>query len=136
MVVPAGRAGVRLPTILAEADGRLVGFVHVVLDADERWGSLVDNLHVAHAWQRHGTRLRTAGEGTAGVAGGGRSYLWVLEQNVRAQAFYQAQGGSCVERAAVKPPGGIDGRLCGQPFGLRYFWPVQGANSEPSVPRT
>src|SRR5262245_23185270 len=40
-------------TVLAEADGGLLGFVHVVFDDDPRWGSLVDNLHVVHD-RRHG----------------------------------------------------------------------------------
>jgi ribosomal protein S18 acetylase RimI-like enzyme len=126
-------------TILAEADGRLVGFVHVVLDADQQWGSLVDNLHVAHQWQRRGLGSVLLANARQVIARGGSTYLWVLEQNLRAQAFYQAQGGSCVERAAVNPPGGIAGRLSGSPFGLRYVWPDaagQGANSAPSVPRT
>ncbi len=50
-------------------------------------------------------------------------YLWVLEQNSDARAFYEARGGKCVERALVPPPGGIAGRLNGAPFGLRYAWP-------------
>src|SRR5688572_10131399 len=34
-------------TVLAEDADGLAGFVHVVLDEDAAWGSLVDNLHVA-----------------------------------------------------------------------------------------
>ncbi len=49
-------------------------------------------------------------------------YLWVLEQNADARAFYEARGGKCVERALVPPPGGIASRLIGTPFGLRYAW--------------
>src|SRR3984893_13290736 len=41
-------------TVLAEHDGRLVGFIHVVFDDDLRWGSLVDNLHVVYAQRRTG----------------------------------------------------------------------------------
>ncbi len=45
-------------------------------------------------------------------------YLWVLEQNTAAQAFYRAQGGSCVERELAGPfPGG------GYAFSFRYAWP-------------
>ena len=44
-------------------------------------------------------------------------YLLVLEQNVAAQAFYQAQGGSCVERELAGPfPGG------GYAYSFRYAW--------------
>ena len=49
-------------------------------------------------------------------------YLWVLEQNLDAQAFYQALGGECVERQEVPPPGGIASRLMGSPHRLRYAW--------------
>ncbi len=31
-------------TVAAEDDTRLVGFVHVVFDDEDRWGSLIDNL--------------------------------------------------------------------------------------------
>src|SRR4029078_10151733 len=41
-------------TVLAEAAGELVGFVHVIFDADPEWGSLIDNLHVRHDLQRTG----------------------------------------------------------------------------------
>ena len=45
-------------------------------------------------------------------------YLWVLEQNTAAQGFYQARGGTAVERTVRGPfPGG------GTAVGLRYAWP-------------
>src|SRR5579859_8149066 len=52
-------------TLLAEDDGAFVGFVHVVFDADARWGSLVDNLHVVWARKRGGigTQLLAAAAG-------------------------------------------------------------------------
>jgi hypothetical protein len=46
-------------------------------------------------------------------------YLWVLELNVDARAFYEARRGTCVERVPVPPPGGVTSRLEGSPFGLR-----------------
>jgi hypothetical protein len=50
------------------------------------------------------------------VSGG--LYLWVLEQNTDAQAFYRARGGTPVERAWRGPfPGG------GHAFSFRYAWP-------------
>ena len=48
-------------TVVAEDGSALVGFGHVVFDDDERWGSLLDNLHVVHE-RRHagiGTALMT-----------------------------------------------------------------------------
>jgi ribosomal protein S18 acetylase RimI-like enzyme len=113
-------------TILAEADGEIAGFVHLVLDDDERWGSLVDNLHVSHARQRHGlgsALMARAAQAVVDRCTTGSMYLWVLEQNTAAQAFYAAHGGRSAERALVESPGGVPGRLNGCPAMLRYVWP-------------
>jgi GNAT superfamily N-acetyltransferase len=111
-------------TLLAEADGAFVGFVRVVLGEDPRWGSLVDNLHVVWAHKRNGvgSRLMSAA-GAAVLEFGGGLYLWVLEQNTAAQAFYGARGGRCVESRPVPPPGGRPERLNGSPVSLRFAWP-------------
>lgn len=52
-------------------------------------------------------------------------YLWVQELNVAAQAFYDARGGKCMDRAPIGPPGGVEGRLNGSPVKLRYAWSVE-----------
>jgi GNAT superfamily N-acetyltransferase len=111
-------------TLLAEADGEFLGFVHVVFDEDPRWGSLVDNLHVVWARKRSGvgSRLMSAAA-TVVLEHGGGLYLWVLEQNAAAQAFYGALGGRCVESRLVPPPGGREDRLSGSPVCLRFAWP-------------
>ncbi|HEY3095380.1 MAG TPA: hypothetical protein VGK05_00940 [Acidimicrobiia bacterium] len=57
-------------------------------------------------------RTRTSSS-TAPSAG---LYLWVLEQNTAAQAFYEARGGRCVGRGVAQPPGG------GAAAVLRYAW--------------
>jgi ribosomal protein S18 acetylase RimI-like enzyme len=112
-------------TILAEDEGALVGFVHVVFEDDPTWGALIDNLHVTHARKRMGIGRRLmAGAGEAMLERGpGGLYLWVLEQNTIAQAFYEALGGQRVERAIVEAPGGDTTRLNGAPAKLRYVWP-------------
>jgi GNAT superfamily N-acetyltransferase len=82
-------------TVLAEDGAGPVGFAHVVFDHDERWGSLVDNLHVAHDRRRTGigTALLTrAAEAVIELATASSVYLWVLEQNADAQRFYGALG--------------------------------------------
>jgi ribosomal protein S18 acetylase RimI-like enzyme len=112
-------------TILAEADGVLVGIAHTKLGEDPSWGSLIDNLHVAHGLQRSGigTRLMAlAARAVLDWSPASGLYLWVLEQNVAAQSFYEARGGACVERAADPPPGGNPANLNGQPMMLRYAW--------------
>ena len=114
-------------TIIAE-DGpeSLVGFVHVVFEDHPRWGALIDNIHVAGERQRGGvgTKLMaTAAEAVIERRARGGLYLWVLEQNVAAQSFYEARGGRLTERAPVDAPGGVPGRLDGSPLKLRYVWP-------------
>jgi ribosomal protein S18 acetylase RimI-like enzyme len=116
-------------TIVAESDGVVVGFCHAVFDHDPRWGTLVDNLHVTYRLKAGsiGTRLLAR---TAEVVVGRRPrtglYLWVLEQNTAAQAFYEARGGVRVEHGWAGTPGG-DPRLNGNPGRFRYAW------SDPSV---
>jgi ribosomal protein S18 acetylase RimI-like enzyme len=120
-----GRRDPRSCTILAEDESGLVGFAHTVFDEDPVWGAQLDNIHVAHRHQRRGVGsgllVRTA-KAVAGRPQRTGLYLWVLEHNVDAQAFYEAHGARRVERAQVTPPGGVPGRLNGSPFKLRYAW--------------
>lgn len=110
-------------TVLAEDDTGLVAFAHTVFGADQRWGALLDNLHVSHRHKRLrvGSRLLRL-TARAVLERGTGLYLWVLEQNLDAQAFYTARGGALVERAPTDPPGGIPGRLNGSPIKLRCAW--------------
>ncbi|QNE17598.1 GNAT family N-acetyltransferase [Kribbella qitaiheensis] len=113
-------------TVLAEEGGELLGFVHVDFDRDPGWGSLVDNLHVHHGRQGGGIGrelMVRAARAVVDEAGSDAMYLWVLEQNVAAQGFYQAIGGVNVEKAAVPPPSGDPTRLNGTPSCLRMVWP-------------
>jgi ribosomal protein S18 acetylase RimI-like enzyme len=121
LAAPAGST-----TVVAEDGAGLVGFVHVILDNDERWGSLIDNLHVAHERRRTGigsALLTRAAAAVARQATARSMYLWVLERNTAAQQFYRAIGGTRVERTAVSPPGGVPDRLHGSPHKLRFTWP-------------
>jgi len=112
-------------TIVAESAGVVVGFAHTVHDDDPTWGALVDNLHVAHAQKRRGVGGRLMAETARAVLERTASaglYLWVLEQNKTAQAFYAALGATCVGREVALPPGGDPSRLSGAPVKLRYAW--------------
>ena len=114
-------------TVLAEQDGRLVGFVHVVLDADPVWGSLVDNLHVVHDRKRGGIGTRLLTHAAAAVieqSSTDAMFLWVLTQNTAAQRFYEASGAICVQTSTAAPPGGDPTRLNGTPGKLRMAWPT------------
>jgi ribosomal protein S18 acetylase RimI-like enzyme len=107
-------------TIIAERDGAMVGFAHTFLEYDPQWGALLDNLHVRHDVKRLGIGARLMAETARAVIDRTPSsglYLWVLEGNKAAQAFYDAQGGKCVGREESEPPGG---RMV---VGLRYVWP-------------
>jgi ribosomal protein S18 acetylase RimI-like enzyme len=107
-------------TIVAEQEGAVVGFVHVVLDADPTWGALLDNLHVSHELKRSGIGAQLMAAGATAVlerAPSPRLYLWVLEPNTAAQAFYEACGGTRVGREERRSP-------AGDPVvAFRYAWP-------------
>lgn len=126
---PAGGA-ITVLAVHADGDGgdgggvndgehSLVGFVHVVLDADPVHGALVDNLHVRHDVQRNGIGAELMAQAAAHVVAarpGQPMYLWVLEQNERAQRFYRSIGGIEADRETTVPPGG------GSIVGIRYVW--------------
>ena len=112
-------------TILAELDGAIVGLAHTFLDEDPAWGAFLDNLHVVHDLKRRGigTRLLAlAAQAVLDCSPFSGLYLWVLEQNSDARAFYTARGAVCVERLQVPPPGGDPARLNGKPITLAYAW--------------
>lgn len=112
-------------TIVAESDGRIAGFAHVVLDDHPTWGALLDNLHVAQRHRRQGIGALLMDRGARAVVEArpeSRLFLWVLEQNRPAQAFYESLGGRCVERELLHPPGGDPSRLAGTATSLRYVW--------------
>jgi predicted N-acetyltransferase YhbS len=107
-------------TVVAEQDGAMVGFAHTVFDDDPRWGALVDNLHVVHDLKRQGVGrhlMAASGQAVAEREPHTGLYLWVLQQNVSAQAFYAAIGGKRVGEGVTKPPGG------GTAPTFRYAWP-------------
>jgi ribosomal protein S18 acetylase RimI-like enzyme len=113
-------------TIVAELGGEVVGLAHTQLGDDADWGALLDNLHVSHGLKRAGigTRLLAlTAQAVLDASPASGLYLWVLEQNAAAQAFYTARGGTCVETAAAPPPGGDPARLHGSPRCLRFAWP-------------
>jgi GNAT superfamily N-acetyltransferase len=98
--------------VVAELDGDLVGFACAYGAEDERWGSLLDNLHVR-------TDLHRSGIGRALVIEVSRwcaerypddgLYLWVLGQNTNGREFYARIGGVDVggERRSASAGGGL-----------------------------
>jgi ribosomal protein S18 acetylase RimI-like enzyme len=108
-------------TVCAEMAGDVVGFSHTLFDHDPQWGALLDNLHVRSDLKGAGigTRLLSmAAQELVRKRSSKSLYLWVLDQNAAAQAFYDARGGTRVETTLRGPfPGG------GMAVGHRYFWP-------------
>ena len=110
-------------TVLAEDRGGLVGFAHAVFDSDPAWGSLLDNLHVRRGQKRQGIGSDlVALIAEAVIERATPLYVWVLEQNLDARAFYEARGAVRVGQRPVLAPGGVASRLNGTPIGLRYAW--------------
>jgi ribosomal protein S18 acetylase RimI-like enzyme len=116
----------RARTIVAELGAEVVGLAHTRLGEDAAWGALLDNLHVSYGLKRLGvgTRLLAlTAQAVLDSAPASGLYLWVLEQNAAAQAFYTARGGTCVETGVAPPPGGDPTRLHGRPRCFRFAWP-------------
>lgn len=106
-------------TVVAEHEDEIVGFVHTIFDHDPTWGALLDNLHVTHTLTGRGIGTRLMAATAAAIVDRTPStgmYLWVLEVNRAARAFYEARGGRPVGREVSEAPGG------GEIVGLRYAW--------------
>ena len=87
----------------------LVGFASVYTNDHPEFGSFLNNLHVAESCLRRGcgTRLMTAVRRCCKAAAPQAPvYLWVLDSNQRAQAFYLRTGATQRGQKAWEPPGG------------------------------
>lgn len=112
-------------TLIAEDAERAVGFAHVELDGDAKWGALVDNLHVSHEAQRKGIGsllLDRVARQVIGRRPGSGIYLWVLELNEPATAFYVSRGGVLRDSELSSPPGKDPRNLHGSPRRIRVTW--------------
>ena len=104
--------------IAAEADD-LLGFICVYANHDPRWGSLIDNLHIATARKRRriGTALmRRAGAWLASTYPPKGVYLWVWEANLSARRFYERLGACNAGVMTMAVHGGDASPIC------RYVW--------------
>jgi ribosomal protein S18 acetylase RimI-like enzyme len=105
---------------LAVEGTNLAGFVCAYGGHDPEWGSLVDNLHVAHAFKGNGIGAALLRQAAAWLAADYPDlgvYLLVLEMNASARRFYERLGAENAGVAAMDVHGGGVVRSC------RYRWP-------------
>jgi len=105
--------------LLASRDAEPIGFVCMILDEDQAWGALLDNLHVLPAWKGKGLGRKLMAEAARWVASrrpGSPLHLWVIEANEEARSFYERLGGRPLGR---KPWSAPDGKAVGL---IRYVW--------------
>lgn len=105
--------------IVAEAHGRVIGFACAYGSDDPEWGTLLENLHVSAEYKRQGIGARLMAQ----VAHWAQHhhpdfglYLWVLQPNRHAQAFYTRLGAKNVGSGVWQPPGG------GEIAKFRFAW--------------
>ena len=94
---------------VAERDGVLAGFACAYFGDDKAWGSLLDNLHVRQDTHRNGlgtALLQDIAAQCCARAGTAGLYLWVLQDNMRAQRFYAHHGARNVGADIWDAPGG------------------------------
>ena len=104
---------------VAESKQQMIGFVCAYGGHDEKWGTFLDNLHVAPQHKRRGVGARLMGEiarwSDREYPGQG-VYLWVLQSNLTAQRFYERMGGENAGSDMWSPP---DGNALPK---IRYAW--------------
>jgi ribosomal protein S18 acetylase RimI-like enzyme len=106
--------------LLAESSTELAGFACIFPEEDAIFGSLLDNLHVAPHLTGQGIGRQLLSESARRLHTGGSTsglHLRVLEQNHRAQRFYEKAGGT---RIGSSTHTASDGRSV---IALRYYWP-------------
>jgi ribosomal protein S18 acetylase RimI-like enzyme len=104
---------------LAVDGATLEGFVCAYGGHDPRWGSFIDNIHVARASKRGGigsSLMRQAGAWLALHYPGLGIYLWVLEANSSARRFYESLGAHNAGVSTMETHGKAIVRSC------RYTW--------------
>ena len=95
--------------LIALSDASVVGFAFAFEAHHDRWGTMLDNLHVAPEvrGQCIGTRLLAAlADELLRRRTAGGIYLWVFEANHRARRYYERLGAEAVERCVIDAPGG------------------------------
>lgn len=106
--------------VIAEVEGRAIGFLYLIADADPARGTLLDNLHVLPDHCGHGLGRRLLARAADEIAvrqWPAGLHLWVFNANTGARRFYERHGAVLVDRTVYA---GADGSL--HPA-LCYAWP-------------
>ena len=104
---------------VVEQSGGLVGFICAYAHYNARWGSYIDNLHVSYEWRGYGlgrALMRSAATWLSETAPHAGVYLWVMEANAGARAFYDHLGATNAGIEVLEDPGGGHATNC------RYVW--------------
>lgn len=112
----------RFVELALEGDA-LLGFICVIAAQDPKWGSLVDNLHVAATAQGRGigrSLMKHAGTWLEREHASIPVQLFVLDINASARRFYEAMGGTKADVATTEVHGAHVLRW-------RYTWPSPSA---------
>lgn len=105
--------------LLVEDRGELLGFLCIFLDADPRWGALLDNLHIRPDAKHQGLGRHLLSKAVVWVLNkrpDSGLWLWVFESNHEARRFYERLGGLIIERKPQPAPDGTD------VIAVRYGW--------------
>jgi GNAT superfamily N-acetyltransferase len=105
--------------IVAEKESNIIGFACAYANYDDRWGNLLDNLHIIQSMQHYGIGTKLLVNiaqwcHRATISDG--LFLWVLQSNLETQRFYQALGAVNTGSDIWVPPGG------GRVPRYRYAW--------------
>ncbi len=95
--------------LLAEEGEELIGFVCMIGNEDEKYGSLIDNLHVRPDLKGQGLGKQLLQKGIEWAQENFREsgqYLWVYKVNHSAIGFYEKMGGLCAELVMTENPDG------------------------------
>ncbi len=87
--------------IAEEAWMQPIGFACAFAGVDQRWGSLIDNIHVLPSHRGRGSGARMMQNVATQLASrhpGTGIHLWVFEANEAGLRFYERLGGKIVER--------------------------------------
>jgi GNAT superfamily N-acetyltransferase len=105
--------------LVDEQGGAIRGFACAFLEADPKWGCLLDNLHVVPDLKGKGLGrqlMNAVAEQVWRSNPCGRLHLWVYEQNLAARRFYERLGGVNTLRHAELAPDATEVNV------VRYCW--------------